>query len=81
MKHLALLSFSMAILAGCASGGLTEAFEKIDEACVVGRLSQEQADAINELGWEKCGRCVAKVNDRVVVRECSEILRAVEGRD
>lgn len=51
-----------------------------DKACVEGRISQEQAEAINELEWEKCpsyneGECRAEVNDRVIKRECSELSR------
>ena len=55
---------------------------KFDSICVEGRLSQAQATAINSLPWGKCpnyrdGRCEAQVDDRILVRECSEFSRSI----
>lgn len=53
-----------------------------DSLCVEGRLSAEQAEALNQMDWEKCPGyrqdvCLAEAGDRVVVRECSELSRKV----
>lgn len=50
---------------------------RFDETCIEGRLSAEQAEAINSLEWDKCpsyrnGECRAEWNDRVFVGQCSE---------
>ncbi len=63
--------------------------EWFDSICVEGRLSQAQVSALNSLEWEKCpgyrrrtnGGCYARVNDRVVIRECSRFSRAFFLRD
>jgi hypothetical protein len=53
-----------------------------DSICVEGRLSEEQANALNEMDWEKCpsyrrGACLAEAGDRIIIRECSELSRKV----
>ena len=52
-----------------------------DKICIEGRLSQEQAKAINELKWEKCPsyrkECRAELNDRIIKRKCSEFSRRI----
>jgi hypothetical protein len=51
--------------------------------CVAGRLSEEQATAIEHYDWNKLnedGRIVME-DDRVIYRECSKLLRELEGRD
>ncbi len=61
----------------------------IDSICVEGKLSQVQVEALNSLEWEKCpgyrkranGGCTAEINDRVVIRECSQFSRAFFLRD
>jgi hypothetical protein len=62
-------------LGGCVIG------PAFDKACVEGRLSVEQAKAINELEWEKCPsyreECRAEVNDRILKRKCSEFSRRI----
>lgn len=76
---IALIMFNLAYFGG----------KKIDSICVEGRLSQAQAEAINELPWEKCpgyrraanGKCEADLNDRIIARECSEFGRKVAFRD
>jgi hypothetical protein len=54
-----------------------------DRVCIEGRISEAQAEAINELPWKKCagGTCEADLNDRVIARECSEFLRKWALRD
>lgn len=49
----------------------------IDKLCVIGRLSKHQANAISELKWNKCPKysdCVAEENDRVLNKQCSDLL-------
>lgn len=62
-------------LGGCVIG------PAFDKACVVGRISEEQAQAINKLEWEKCPsyreECRAEVNDRVIKRKCAEFSRRI----
>ncbi len=61
----------------------------VDSICTEGRLSQAQVEALNSLEWERCpnyrqravGGCLAEVNDRVVIRECSNLSRAFFLRD
>ena len=57
--------------------------KKVDDVCVAGRLSQEQADAINTMTWEAGGtRAAVKVDDRVLRMECSECLKSfTQGKD
>lgn len=55
---------------------------KFDTVCVEGRLSESQAQALNQLEWDHCpsyreGNCEAEVNDRVFVGQCSEFLKVV----
>lgn len=54
----------------------------IDSVCTEGRISREQAAAINELEWKHCpsyrnGECEAGTKDRILVRECAEFSRKV----
>ena len=49
----------------------------VDEVCVEGRLSAEQARVLSSMEWGHCpsyrnGNCVAEENDRVWVGQCSE---------
>ena len=75
-----------ALLAGLAvcvaAGGCRTVAQEFDRACVEGRLSAAQAEAINAQDWEKCpkyrsGLCLAAPGDRVIRRECSELLRSL----
>ena len=60
-------------LGGCIIG------PAFDKTCVEGRLSAEQAEAVNGLEWRKCPsyreECLAEANDRVIKRKCSEFSR------
>jgi hypothetical protein len=53
--------------------------EVFDRNCIEGRVSMEQAEAINQVEWGKCpfyrSPCVAVENDRVLKRQCSEFSR------
>lgn len=61
-----------------------------DAYCIVGRISGSQAQSLNDLarfphhGWDKCvgglSECVAKEGDRVIRKECSEVLRTIQLR-
>ena len=56
--------------------------DTIDKTCIEGRLSEDQANVINQLEWGKCpgyrnGVCRAEEGDRVLVRECSELSKKV----
>lgn len=67
-------------------GGLVVSGPYIDSICVEGRLSTEQAEAINHFAWKKCpkyrdGVCRAKKKDRILLRECSEFSRKILFRD
>ncbi len=60
--------------------------EYIDSVCTLGRISDEQARAVNDLPFNKCpgyndGVCEAKLKDRIVRRECSEFMRGLHLRD
>lgn len=59
----------------------------VDKKCIRGRLSEEQANAINAEHWGKlpsynknhegtCKHC-AKAGDRVLASECSDFLKEV----
>lgn len=53
---------------------------EFDRVCVEGRLSAEQARALNAGTWGHCPSyrdedCVAKEKDRVFVGECSEFFK------
>jgi hypothetical protein len=57
----------------------------VDEKCIKGKLSEEQAAAINDETWghlpdynqNEDGHCLhcAKVRDRILAEECSEFLK------
>jgi len=57
----------------------------VDERCIKGKLSAEQAAAINAETWghlpdynqDTDGRCVhcAKARDRILAEECSELVK------
>ena len=52
--------------------------EKFDEACVIGRVSADQAVALNTTPWGHCPHndgCEAAESDRVFSRKCSELLK------
>lgn len=56
----------------------------VDTICIEGRLSEAQAQAINQTEWDKCpkyrnGNCQAEKEDRVLARECSEFSKKVFG--
>ncbi len=72
------LLVGLAICIACM--GCSTMAKEFDRACVEGRLSAAQAEAINAQDWEKCpkyrnGVCLAARDDRVIRRECSELLR------
>ena len=52
-------------------------FKGIDKICVAGRISGEQADAVNSLQWQKYNQIGAGPGDRIVKKECSELLKLV----
>ncbi len=74
-------SLSTAIALGCACSGPSF----IDEECIKGRISQEQADEINKGPWEhlpsynrnadgKCKDC-AEEKDRILSAKCSQFIK------
>ena len=52
--------------------------ERFDDKCIEGRLSHNQAVAVNVLHWGYCPHeegCAAEANDRVFVGQCSEFFK------
>lgn len=75
LKHAAITLFLLWV-------GVCSIGSYFDSICVEGKLTEAQAVAVNSLTWEKCpgyrhGGCEAQVDDRVFVRECSELSRKV----
>ena len=79
-RLLAPVLVAAALLSGCVG-------HMVDEKCIRGRLSEEQANAINSAHWGKlpsynknhegtCKHC-AKEGDRVLASECSDFLKEV----
>jgi hypothetical protein len=59
---------------------------KIDEICVEGRLSAEQAEAVTSLKWNKCPKyrvngCKVEEDDRILAASCSKFSRMIFLRD
>jgi hypothetical protein len=82
---LALLLLAGASALGCRGPSL------IDEECIKGRISSEQADEINQGPWEhlptynrnadgKCKDCAAE-GDRVLAAKCSRFIKEVTLHD
>ena len=70
-----LLIFSLLFLSGCAWFGAA-----IDDVCIAGRLSQEQANHLNQSEWQKRHAdylAPVKAGDRVLNANCSELVKAV----
>jgi hypothetical protein len=71
------------LAAALATGGCLGHW--IDEQCIKGKLSEEQAAAINDETWghlpeynqDENGHCLhcAKARDRILAEECSELLK------
>lgn len=68
-----------------ACNNITEISKKADRLCIVGRLSQEQVDAIAGLPWGHKKRLDAggliRPGDRVLNKYCSQFLRELYGRN
>ena len=80
-----LLLFGILIATALLWGTLWMFGGKFDSVYVEGRLSAEQAGAVNALPWGHCpgyrdGDCHADEGDRVVVREFSELMRTLQMR-
>jgi hypothetical protein len=76
-----LLVASLLLLPACES--LKPLWKGVDKICVKGRLSADQAMALNSWDWNKHNEDLggAVEDDRVVSKVCSEVLRELEGRD
>ena len=62
--------------------GIVLAGRQIDILCIEGRVSAEQAEAVNSTPWSKCpkyrnGDCRVEEGDRILVRECSELSKSI----
>ena len=77
--------FALLLTAACAAGCTGPSF--IDEECIKGRISREQADAINEGPWEhlpsynrdaegKCKDCAVET-DRIFSAKCSRFIKEI----
>jgi len=77
MRALLVVVALLALGCGCASLG-----DAIDDTCLAGKLSQEQADAINARPWsgrnDDFPREVQR-GDRVLAHECSNFWRQLQG--